>query len=42
MSLSDMIATMTIEEPTDGDIFLSYVEHLLTPVLKPGGVAVMD
>jgi len=42
MSLSGMIATMTIEEPTDTDIFLAYVEHLLYPVLKPGDVVVMD
>ena len=36
MSLRGMVATMTIEEPTDSDIFLAYVEHLLYPVLKPG------
>ena len=42
MSLSGMVATMTIEEPTDTDIFLAYVEHLLCPVLKPGDVVVMD
>jgi transposase len=42
MSLSGMVATMTIEEPTDTDIFLTYVEHLLYPVLKPGDVVVMD
>ena len=42
MSLGGMVATMTIEEPTDTDIFLAYVEHLLYPVLKPGNVVVMD
>jgi hypothetical protein len=42
MSLGGMVATMTIEEPTDTDIFLAYVEHLLYPVLKPGDVVVMD
>jgi len=42
MSMSGMVATMTIEEPTDTDIFLAYVEHLLYPVLKPGDVVVMD
>jgi transposase len=42
MSLCGMIATMTIEEPTDTDIFLAYVEHLLCPALKPGDVVVMD
>ena len=42
MSLNGMVATMTIEEPTDTDIFLAYIEHLLCPVLKPGDVVVMD
>jgi transposase len=42
MSLNGMVATMTIEEPTDTDIFLAYVEHLLYPILKQGDVVVMD
>jgi transposase len=42
MSLHGMVATMPIEEPTDTDIFLAYVEHLLYPVLKPCDVVVMD
>jgi len=42
MSLRGMIATMTIEEPTDADIFLAYVEHVLCPALTPGDVVVMD
>ena len=42
MNLSGMVATMTIEEPTDTDIFLAYIEHLLVPVLKSGDVVVMD
>jgi transposase len=42
MRLSGMVAMMTIEEPTDTDIFLAYVEHLLCPALKPGDVVVMD
>jgi transposase len=42
MSLSGMIATMTIEEATDADIFLAYVEQVLSPVLKSGDVVVMD
>jgi transposase len=40
--LGAMIATMTIEEPTDSDVFLAYAEHLLCPVLKQGDVVVMD
>jgi transposase len=42
MSLNGMVATMTIEEPTDADIFLAYVEQVLCPALKPGDVVVMD
>jgi len=33
MSLRGIIASMTIEEATDGDIFLAYVEHILCPAL---------
>ena len=32
----------TIEEATDGDIFLAYVEHILCPALKHGDVIFMD
>jgi transposase len=42
MSLRGMVATMTIEEATDADIFLAFVEHILYPALKPGDVVVMD
>jgi transposase len=42
MSLRGMIATMTIEEPTDADIFLAYVEQVLCPALEPGDLVVMD
>ena len=42
MSLRGMVATMTIEEATDADIFLAYVEQVLCPALRPGDVVVMD
>jgi transposase len=42
MSLRGLIATMTIEEPTDSDIFLAYVEQVLCPALHAGDVVVMD
>jgi transposase len=42
MSPRGMIAAMTIEEPTDADIFLAYLDHVLCPKLKPGDVVVMD
>ena len=35
-------APMTIPEPTDGDIFLAYVEQVLCPRLRPGQVVIMD
>ena len=37
-----MIAAMTIEEATDADIFLAYLDHCLCPQLRPGDVVVMD
>ena len=42
MSLRGMIAAMTVESPTDGDVFLAYVEQVLCPRLQPGQVVVMD
>lgn len=42
MSLDGMIATMTIEEATDADIFLAFVEQVLCPTLKQGDLVVMD
>ena len=35
-------APMTISEPTDGDIFLVYVEQVLCPRLRPGQVVILD
>lgn len=42
IGIRGMIATMTIEEPTDADIFLAYLEHVLCPELRPNDVVVMD
>jgi transposase len=42
MSTRGMIATMTIEEATDTDIFLAYLDHCLCPALRPGDVVVLD
>jgi transposase len=42
MSTHGMVATMTIEEPTDTDILLAYIVHILYPVPKPGHIVVMD
>jgi transposase len=42
MSCDGLVATMTIESPTDGDVFLAYLEQVLCPRLQPGQVVVMD
>ena len=33
---------MSIEAPTDGDVFRAYLEHVLCPQWKPGQLVVMD
>lgn len=35
-------ALMTMPEPTDGDIFLAYVEQVLCPRRRPGQVVIRD
>lgn len=42
MSTRGMIATMTIEEATDREIFLAYLDNVLCSQLRPGDVVVMD
>jgi len=42
MSTRGMIAAMTIEEATDADIFLAYLDRVLCPQLRLGDVVVMD
>jgi transposase len=42
MSLRGILATMTIESATDGDVFKAYVEQVLCAALRPGDVVVMD
>src|ERR1035437_2642961 len=37
-----LLATMTIESPTDSDVFLAYLEQVLCPRLRLGQVVVMD
>jgi transposase len=37
-----LLATMTIESPTDGEVFLAYLEQVLCPKLQPGHIVVMD
>jgi len=42
MSLGGMVASMTVEAATDGDIFEAFLEQVLCPKLKSGDVVVMD
>jgi transposase len=42
ISVSGWIATMTVESPTDGDVFLAYLEQVLCPQLRPTHLVVMD
>jgi transposase len=42
LTLDGMLASMTIESPTDGDVFLAFLEQVLGPKLQPGHVVVLD
>jgi transposase len=42
VGISGWVATMTIEAPTDGDVFLAYLDQVLCPQLLPGQIVVMD
>lgn len=42
LTVEGMLASMTIESPTDGEVFLAYLEQVLGPRLQPGQVVVMD
>ena len=42
LTVRGLEAPMTIAAPTDGDIFLAYLEQVLCPRLRPGQVVVLD
>jgi transposase len=42
LTIQGLRAPMTIESPTDGDVFLAYLEQVLCPQLQPGQVVIMD
>ncbi len=42
LSLRGVVAAMTVESATDGDVFLAYLEQILCPKLQPGALVVMD
>lgn len=42
MSLEGIVAAMTVEAATDGEVFLAFLDHVLCPTLRTGHVVVMD
>ena len=42
LTTEGVLASMTIESPTDGDVFLAFLEQVLVPKLQPGHVVILD
>ena len=42
LTTTGVLASMSIESPTDGDVFLAFVEQVLAPRLEPGHVVILD
>jgi transposase len=42
LTLEGVLASMTIESPTDGDVFLAFLEQVLVPRLQPGHLVILD
>jgi transposase len=42
LTVEGMLASMTIESPTDGDVFLAFLEQVLGPRLEPGHIVILD
>lgn len=42
MTQSGLLATMTLEDATDTDVFLAFLDQVLCPKLQPGQIVVMD
>lgn len=42
ITLQGVLASMPIEEATDGDVFLAYLEQVLCPKLEAGQLVIMD
>ena len=42
LSSKGVVAAMTVEGATDGDVFMVFLEQVLAPELKPGDVVIMD
>jgi transposase len=42
LSLEGIVEAMTIEGSTDGQVFSTFIEDVLVPVLRPGQTIIMD
>lgn len=42
MTGSGLLASMTIEDSTDTDVFLAFLDQVVCPKLQPGQIVVMD
>ena len=42
LSVQGLQAVMTVDGPTDADVFRAYVRQMLGPTLTPGDIVVMD
>ena len=42
MGVNGLMATMTVDGGTDGEVFRCYVEQVLVPHLRPGNIVIMD
>jgi transposase len=42
LTVEGVLASMTIESPTDGDVFLAFLEQVLGPKLEPGHIVILD
>jgi transposase len=42
LSLTGLVAAMTVEGFTDGEVFLAFLREVLVPQLRPGQVLILD
>ena len=42
LTTQGVLASMTIESPTDGEVFLAFLQQVLAPKLEPGHIVILD
>ena len=42
LTTQGVLASMSIESPTDRDVFLAFLQQVLVPKLEPGHIVVLD